>query len=331
MAALSQTGCDNPADHVPKADVAEPREAAPPPPEAMTLEYFTLTPDSTIGFVGSKVTGSHDGGFKKFQGQLTTLGGKLAARDARIVIDMASTWSDSQRLTGHLKSSDFFDVEKFPEAVFEATEVTEAEGGKVTITGNLTLHGVSRSISFPAEVSVSPEEVTLEAEFAINRFDFDIKYPGKPDDLIRKEVVIKFDVRATPGKVDFEAPAGEAKAAEDGKTPVAKLMERKQTQFQKALAHAETNSPVGRKEMTEAEMIVERFDKNGDGKVSEAERDTARSLMAMSLTMKDSMKDAEEFLARWDTDGDGNLSEEEKEALGTHYKTLADERLKEVP
>ena len=64
------------------------------------------------------------------------------------------------------------------------------------ITGNLTLHGVTKQIQFPAEVHVADDAVNLSAEFAINRFDFDVKYPGKANDLIRKEVVLKLNVKA---------------------------------------------------------------------------------------------------------------------------------------
>jgi polyisoprenoid-binding protein YceI len=67
------------------------------------------------------------------------------------------------------------------------------------VTGNLDLHGVTKSISFPADVEVSDEEVTLKAEFAINRRDFNINFAGMPNDLIRDNVVLRLDVKATPG------------------------------------------------------------------------------------------------------------------------------------
>ena len=110
---------------------------------------------------------------------------------------MNSIWSDSERLTGHLKNEDFFDVTRFPATTFAVTGM-EGTGPQHTVTGNLTLHGVTKSISFPAEIRVTNEEVTVRAEFAINRQDFGIKYPGRPDDLIRDRVVIKLDIKATP-------------------------------------------------------------------------------------------------------------------------------------
>ena len=65
-----------------------------------------------------------------------------------------------------------------------------------TVTGNLTLHGVTKSVTFPATVSHSDDIAKIEAKFDINRFDWDISFPGKKDDLIRKEVILDFKLEA---------------------------------------------------------------------------------------------------------------------------------------
>ena len=111
---------------------------------------------------------------------------------------MQSTWADDDRLTGHLKSPDFFDVQQFPVATFTATTI-EQSGAPQKVTGNLDLHGVKKSVSFPANIRVANDAVTVKAEFAINRRDFNINYPGMPNDLIRDNVVLKLDIKATPG------------------------------------------------------------------------------------------------------------------------------------
>ena len=110
---------------------------------------------------------------------------------------MDSTWTDSDKLTGHLKTPDFFDVAKFPKATFVMTEIKPGVSADApyTITGNLTLHGVTKSISFPATVKVSGDDLAITSEFVINRKDFGITTSGKADDLIRDEVVIKLDVK----------------------------------------------------------------------------------------------------------------------------------------
>ncbi len=115
-----------------------------------------------------------------------------------VEIDTTSLWSDNERLTGHLKSADFFEVETYPTASFVSTAIAANEEGGYTMTGNLDLHGVTKQVSFPATIEVGVEEVRAKAEFAIKRFDFGIVYPGKPDDLIRDDVLIKLDLVAMP-------------------------------------------------------------------------------------------------------------------------------------
>ena len=195
LLALLAFGCANPADDKPEAAVGE----AEPVPEATEVgQVFTIDPSqSTLGFVGSKITGSHDGGFNVFEGTINVVNNDPTASSVSVRIDTTSLWADDDRLTDHLKSSDFFDVGNLPEATFESTSIEPAADG-FTVTGNLTLHGVTKSISFPAQIEVGAGRVTAQAEFFVKRFDFDIVYPGKPDDLIRDEVVIKFDLVGMP-------------------------------------------------------------------------------------------------------------------------------------
>jgi polyisoprenoid-binding protein YceI len=187
------TGCSDPSDKVAKTTASEAKEVAKP---AATAKDYVIRAESTLGFVGSKVTGSHTGGFKKFAGKVSATGGKVTA--AEVKIDMNSTWSDNDRLTGHLKNADFFDVPKFPTSTFTVTAIETANGTN-TVTGNLDLHGVTKSISFPADVQATEDAVTVKAEFAINRREFNINYAGRANDLVRDNVVLKLDIKATPG------------------------------------------------------------------------------------------------------------------------------------
>jgi polyisoprenoid-binding protein YceI len=188
--------CSDPADNVHKTSASSPQKAG-SGSSASGTEYVIRGTASTIGFVGSKVTGSHTGGFKNFAGKISADGGKIVGTP-EIKINMQSTWADNPKLTGHLKSRDFFDVENFPVTTFTVTSV-ESSGTDQKFTGNLNLHGVTKSISFPANVQTAHNAITVKAEFAINRKDFNINYPGKPNDLIRDNVVIKLDIKATPG------------------------------------------------------------------------------------------------------------------------------------
>lgn len=190
--------CADPADSVPAASVSTNSSAsatASPSPAAAAKAYAITPENSKVEFTGSKVTGKHDGGFKQFAGEIHTAGNTVS--HAKVTIQTDSLFSDNDRLTGHLKSPDFFDTAKHPTAVFETTNIS-GTGADAKVTGNLTLHGVTKQITFPANIEVKDDAVTVKADFSIKRFDFDMKYPGKADDLIREDVVLRLDVKATP-------------------------------------------------------------------------------------------------------------------------------------
>lgn len=150
---------------------------------------------SSFDFVGAKVTGKHDGKIKKFSGKIELVDGDPLKSKVTVTMDMKAVETDTPKLTGHLQSPDFFDVEKFPESKFESTKIEKSADG-FTVTGNLTLHGVTKSITFPAKIDVKADQVSVNADFGINRKDFEIVYPGMPDDLIKDEVLIKLDLKA---------------------------------------------------------------------------------------------------------------------------------------
>jgi polyisoprenoid-binding protein YceI len=195
VACLFVAGCSDPSDSVHRTSGTEAQMVV--ATDAAAGTPYIIRSESKISFIGSKVTGSHDGGFHRFAGSIPVANGRILP-PAEIRIDMDSTWSDNDRLTAHLKNDDFFDVPNHPVSTFVVTSV-EPAGAEHTVTGNLTLRGVTKSISFPATVSVADDAVTVRAEFAINRKDFNVNYSGRADDLIRDNVVIKLDLSATPG------------------------------------------------------------------------------------------------------------------------------------
>jgi len=204
-ALLSLAACEDPAKDAPKATVQTAGPAAKPaavgamPASTAGAETLALdTATSTVGFVGSKVTGKHEGKFEKVSGSITLAGGKAEGGKIVIDVDVASLKTDQEKLDTHLKSPDFFDVPKFPSAKFTSTEIKAGgeKGATDTITGELDLHGEKKTISFPATIVVAGDSVSGTAEFSINRKDFKIVYPGKPDDLIRDDVVLKLSLKA---------------------------------------------------------------------------------------------------------------------------------------
>lgn len=214
-------GCSNPAKDVPTAAVQTPSSpetnvAATPEADA---HYFVLGPKtSAVAFTGSKVTRSHNGGFRNFAGELKVVNDHLAGAGNKVVIDMSSLYADDPRLTGHLKSPDFFSVAQFPTATFVSTAIEE-KATNSTVTGDLTLHGVTKSISFPARITMSNDAVNVTAIFTINRSDFDIKYPGMANDLIREKVILRLNIKSSPGRADFAAVEQAAQAGASAPQP----------------------------------------------------------------------------------------------------------------
>ncbi len=188
-------GCKDPGADVTAAKVEDPTGAkVAATPDDATASSLAINPsNSKVEFVGAKVTASHPGGFTDFSGELE-LGDPIEQSAINLTIQTASLYADKEKLTKHLKSPDFFDVAKFPTATFQSTEIRKEAGGH-TVSGDLTLHGVTKRISFPATIDASESQVSANAEFSINRKDFGINYPGMQDDLIRDLVVIKLGLK----------------------------------------------------------------------------------------------------------------------------------------
>ena len=198
LALALATGCEDPAKGKPRAEVTAANESAAAKPAGSNLEQLTLSSDSSkLNWVGSKVSGSHDGSFQKFTGTLYLADGKAEGGKIELVIDTTSIEADKAKLTRHLRSPDFFDVNTYPQATFTSTKIakTETAGATHTISGTLDLHGTKKSITFPVKISVTASEVTATSEFSLNRKDFGINYQGMANDLIRDDVVIKIDIK----------------------------------------------------------------------------------------------------------------------------------------
>jgi polyisoprenoid-binding protein YceI len=121
------------------------------------------------------------------------------------VIDAATiNTRDSQR-DAHLKSADFFDVEKYPSLTFRSTAVRRASDGELAVTGDLTIHGVTRQVVFQVEGPALPAKdpwgntrVGLSATVRINRKDFGLTWNTALEAggiLVGEEVAITLDAQ----------------------------------------------------------------------------------------------------------------------------------------
>ncbi len=182
-------------------------------------QYTVSTEQSKVNW-----TAYHAGGLNPRFGTTHTTGtlsvqdnqlvsGSLISEIGSLTTDPASVdpaitdGKTSADLDAHLKSADFFDIEKFPNVTFDITKVEElpadavskVEGANKLVSGNLTLKGKTVNVSFPAKVEITETQVSLVSKFTINRQDWGLTYgtEGDPKDwMISQEVDLDLSIVA---------------------------------------------------------------------------------------------------------------------------------------
>lgn len=140
------------------------------------------------------------GRFDKFNGSIEHDPANPAQSKVSVVIDAGSINTNHTKRDGHLKSPDFFNTAEFPEITFVSTKVDAGADGKAKVTGDLTILGVTKSVTLDAKlINVGPHPFNKKpiaawsARGTIKRSDFGIKY-GLP--VIGDEVTLLLDVEA---------------------------------------------------------------------------------------------------------------------------------------
>jgi polyisoprenoid-binding protein YceI len=146
------------------------------------------------------------------KGQFTGIKGMLTLDEANVIdsyveasIEAASINTRDPQRDAHLKSADFFDVDKFPSLSFKSTRVSRAGDGELAVTGNLTIHGITRNVVFTVEGPTPPAKdpwgntrLGLSASTKINRKDFGLTWNAALETggiLLGDEVTITLDVQ----------------------------------------------------------------------------------------------------------------------------------------
>ncbi|MCT4583066.1 MAG: YceI family protein [Flavobacteriales bacterium] len=173
-----------------------------------SVKYTTIQEGSVVKWMGSHIggVGAHNGTVSVSEGELTVTDGKLA--NGKFSIDMSTIHvedlekdsEDYGKLVGHLENEDFFNVAKFTNATFELTEVTPLEEGDFNskITGNLSLLGVERSISFDAKIDIADNEVTINSQtFTIDRTQWGNEYNKEGAEGVPADYIISNDITLT--------------------------------------------------------------------------------------------------------------------------------------
>lgn len=176
--------------------------------EPVAIEHAViLSPANTsISFVGTHTGDDPEpqiGGFGVFDGYI-----KVDPKTKQVVaisatMDTDSLWTEIGELTRHLKNKDFFDVQRFPNARFTSTKIEWESETKCTVAGELTLHGKTADISFPADVTFKNGGLKFNAQFKIDRTLFDVGKPsGGISNLVSIEIAVGRPTDIPPEKED---------------------------------------------------------------------------------------------------------------------------------
>jgi polyisoprenoid-binding protein YceI len=149
------------------------------------------------------------GQFNKISGTVQFDSSDMARSSVEVEIDAAGLYTGIQKRDEHLRSPDFFDVAKYPLILFKSGRVESLGGNRFSVTGALTIHGITRPVTFDAEY-LGPVKGTEEGETVIgftasttiNREDFGIMWNvallEKGGVVVGKDVQISLDIEADP-------------------------------------------------------------------------------------------------------------------------------------
>lgn len=191
LAIVSFAGCGN--------DTEDASVSGTTVPDADAGGFAFSGENALIAFKGTKPDGSsHVGGFKDFKGTAQIDEETETVKSIAVSINVESIFSDSEKLTTHLKNVDFFAVSEFPLAEFKADDISAVEGeeGRFLVKGELSLLEKTDMVEFPATIAVADGSVTMESTFMLDRTKFGMNY-GVEDNKIDPGVELTIAIGRT--------------------------------------------------------------------------------------------------------------------------------------
>ena len=189
--------------------------------DVATLEGMHYQVDVAASFVQwsaqkAVVDTKHTGTVEISEGEIVLTPEKTGFVGARFVMDMTTiidedlTGKMKETLETHLKSDDFFSVATHPTATLVVTEAALNADGSYTMTGDLTIKGITHQVTFPATVALDGEELTASAELTIDRAKWDVRFGSDNffedlgDNLIDDQVRFEIEITAAPATDPLE-------------------------------------------------------------------------------------------------------------------------------
>ena len=153
------------------------------------LDHYQVTKDFSIEFKSKDPSGS----FKIMEGQIDFDEKDLANSSFDFQIDVRSISTGNGMMTKKAQTPEWFDSAKHPYAKFKSTKVEKKEGNLYNITGNLTIKGITKTVTVPANYSKSGSKITFKGTFNVNRMDFKV---GKKSDAVPDVMKVNFEIPA---------------------------------------------------------------------------------------------------------------------------------------
>jgi polyisoprenoid-binding protein YceI len=173
-----------------------------PAPPVPTVSKWVLDPEnSSVAFVCKHVFSNVRGMFQQPSGAVTLDEATPANSTINATIDASSITTGVEERDTHLKGADFFDVAKYPTIAFVSTGVTKSSATSYAVTGNLTMHGVTKPVTLAVTASAPFMHAGgvrrgIEATTSVNRKDFGLvwDYPGEgPGIVVGDNIKITID------------------------------------------------------------------------------------------------------------------------------------------
>jgi polyisoprenoid-binding protein YceI len=145
------------------------------------VKYVVNKQESSLNWVGKKVTGQHTGTIDISSGELTAEGKLIKSGSFEIdvtslkVTDVTNPEGNA-KLVGHLKNDDFFGVDKYPKAKFVISSVKPLKDDEYTVAGKLTIKDVTNDVEFPALVKTEGKKLVATAKIIVDRTKYGIKF-----------------------------------------------------------------------------------------------------------------------------------------------------------
>jgi polyisoprenoid-binding protein YceI len=159
-------------------------------------QYKPVDTGSKVHFVIKNFGIATGGDFSGLKGDVTFLPGNLSACKFNVSVAASTVDTDNQSRDKDLRSADYFDALKYPDIKIVSTKIdktNKTETGFYFFTGELTMHGVTKTISFPFHAEKIKDDYLFTGEFEINRVDFGV---GGKSVVLGSKVIISLSVLA---------------------------------------------------------------------------------------------------------------------------------------